>query len=97
MRLSYDISPIIIRHICIRISGRRISTEKFTLSKNSDTGVSSPAVIVQVHQDVAALTGLLRALSFIGLGISPIVIGRFYQRLLTRKAVSQKMANEENE
>ncbi len=36
--------------------------------------------------DMAALEGILRALSFIGLGISLIVIGRFYQRILTRNA-----------
>ncbi|MDJ0613835.1 MAG: DUF2339 domain-containing protein [Rhizobiaceae bacterium] len=35
--------------------------------------------------DMASLEGLLRAASFIGLGISLIVIGRFYQRILTRK------------
>jgi uncharacterized membrane protein len=34
--------------------------------------------------DMAALTGALRAFSFIGLGISLLIIGRFYQRILTR-------------
>ena len=32
--------------------------------------------------DMTALTGVLRALSFMGLGLSLIVIGRFYQRIL---------------
>ncbi|MEL7429389.1 MAG: DUF2339 domain-containing protein, partial [Pseudomonadota bacterium] len=36
--------------------------------------------------DMAALEGLLRALSFIGLGVTLIIIGRFYQRILTRNA-----------
>jgi len=35
--------------------------------------------------DMASLEGILRAASFIGLGISLIVIGRFYQRILARK------------
>lgn len=34
--------------------------------------------------DMAALTGALRAFSFIGLGLSLMVIGRFYQRVLLR-------------
>jgi uncharacterized membrane protein len=34
--------------------------------------------------DMSALTGALRAFSFIGLGISLMVIGRFYQRVLLR-------------
>jgi len=34
--------------------------------------------------DMAQLEGFLRAISFIGLGLSLIVVGRFYQRLLTR-------------
>jgi len=34
--------------------------------------------------DMAQLEGFLRATSFIGLGLSLIVVGRFYQRLLTR-------------
>lgn len=34
--------------------------------------------------DMAQLEGFLKAISFIGLGISLIVVGRFYQRLLTR-------------
>ncbi|WP_161785030.1 DUF2339 domain-containing protein [Hoeflea sp. BAL378] len=34
--------------------------------------------------DMSALTGALRAFSFIGLGVSLMVIGRFYQRLLLR-------------
>jgi uncharacterized membrane protein len=34
--------------------------------------------------DMAALTGALRAFSFIGLGLSLLVIGRFYQRILVR-------------
>ena len=36
--------------------------------------------------DMGELTGVLRAFSFIGLGLCLIVIGRFYQRLLTREA-----------
>jgi uncharacterized membrane protein len=34
--------------------------------------------------DMTALTGALRAFSFIGLGVSLLVIGRFYQRILIR-------------
>ena len=34
--------------------------------------------------DMSALTGALRAFSFIGLGVSLMVIGRFYQRVLMR-------------
>ena len=34
--------------------------------------------------DMSALTGALRAFSFIGLGVSLMVIGRFYQRVLLR-------------
>lgn len=34
--------------------------------------------------DMSALTGVLRAFSFIGLGISLLAIGRFYQRILLR-------------
>ena len=40
--------------------------------------------------DMSALTGVLRAFSFIGLGLSLIVIGRFYQRILTRQAKAEK-------
>ncbi len=36
--------------------------------------------------DMSELEGFLRAISFIGLGLSLIVVGRFYQRLLTRAA-----------
>ena len=39
--------------------------------------------------DMAQLEGFLRAISFIGLGISLIIVGRFYQRLLTKAANSQ--------
>ncbi|MFK7901451.1 MAG: DUF2339 domain-containing protein, partial [Nitratireductor sp.] len=35
--------------------------------------------------DMAALTGVLRALSFLGLGAFLIVVGRYYQRILTAK------------
>lgn len=34
--------------------------------------------------DMSALTGAMRAFSFIGLGVSLMVIGRFYQRVLLR-------------
>ncbi|WP_193175628.1 DUF2339 domain-containing protein [Oricola nitratireducens] len=34
--------------------------------------------------DMTALTGALRAFSFIGLGVSLLAIGRFYQRILVR-------------
>ena len=34
--------------------------------------------------DMSALTGALRAFSFIGLGLALIAIGRFYQRILSR-------------
>ena len=36
--------------------------------------------------DMSELEGFLRAVSFIGLGLSLIVVGRFYQRLLTKAA-----------
>ncbi len=36
--------------------------------------------------DMAQLEGFLKAMSFIGLGLSLIVVGRFYQRLLTKAA-----------
>ncbi len=39
--------------------------------------------------DMSELTGALRAFSFIGLGISLLVIGRFYQRLLMRKSTGK--------
>jgi uncharacterized membrane protein len=32
--------------------------------------------------DMSALTGAMRAFSFIGLGLSLLAIGRFYQRIL---------------
>jgi uncharacterized membrane protein len=35
---------------------------------------------------MGALTGVLRAASFLGLGATLIVIGRLYQRLLMRSA-----------
>jgi len=41
--------------------------------------------------DMSELEGFLRAISFIGLGLSLIVVGRFYQRLLTRAANSEKI------
>lgn len=40
--------------------------------------------------DMSELEGFLRAISFIGLGLSLIIVGRFYQRLLTRAANSEK-------
>jgi uncharacterized membrane protein len=39
--------------------------------------------------DMAALTGALRAASFLGLGVTLIVIGRLYQRLLMRTAAER--------
>lgn len=42
--------------------------------------------------DMEQLQGFLRAASFIGLGISLIVVGRFYQRLLTKSANAQSTA-----
>ena len=42
---------------------------------------------------MSALTGILRAFSFIGLGLSLIVIGRFYQRILTRQAKAEQTAD----
>ena len=39
--------------------------------------------------DMAALTGVLRAASFLGLGATLIVIGRLYQRLLLRARASE--------
>ena len=42
--------------------------------------------------DMSGLEGLLRALSFIGLGASLVAIGQAYQRLLRREA-SQAASN----
>ncbi len=44
--------------------------------------------------DMSELTGILRAFSFIGLGLSLIVIGRFYQRILTRQTNRQDNAEQ---
>ena len=44
--------------------------------------------------DMSELTGILRAFSFIGLGLSLIVIGRFYQRILTRRFAQPETGNE---
>ena len=40
--------------------------------------------------DMSELTGALRAFSFIGLGISLLVIGRFYQRLLLGRSTAKQ-------
>jgi uncharacterized membrane protein len=49
------------------------------------SGLVIAAVVAKVFLlDMAALTGALRAASFLGLGIVLIVIGRLYQRLLLR-------------
>ncbi len=49
------------------------------------SGLVIAAVICKVFLlDMAALTGALRAASFLGLGAVLIVIGRLYQRLLLR-------------
>lgn len=53
------------------------------------SGILIALTIVKVFLlDMSALTGVLRAFSFIGLGLSLIVIGRFYQRILTKQAKS---------
>lgn len=44
--------------------------------------------------DMSELEGFLRAISFIGLGLSLIVVGRFYQRLLTKAAHSAQPEQE---
>ena len=50
------------------------------------SGLVIAAVICKVFLlDMAALTGALRAASFLGLGAVLIVIGRLYQRLLMSK------------
>ena len=47
------------------------------------SGLVIAAVVLKVFLfDMAALTGVLRAVSFLGLGATLIVIGRLYQRLL---------------
>jgi uncharacterized membrane protein len=49
------------------------------------SGIVIAAVVCKVFLlDMAALTGALRAASFLGLGATLIVIGRLYQRLLSR-------------
>ena len=51
------------------------------------SGLVIAAVVCKVFLlDMAALTGALRAASFLGLGAVLIVIGRLYQRLLVRGA-----------
>ncbi|WP_421852233.1 DUF2339 domain-containing protein [Oricola sp.] len=40
--------------------------------------------------DMTALTGVLRAISFIGLGLSLVAIGRFYQRVVLRPQKTQE-------
>ncbi|MEM7069347.1 MAG: DUF2339 domain-containing protein [Pseudomonadota bacterium] len=58
------------------------------------SGLLIALTIVKVFLlDMSELTGILRALSFIGLGLSLIVIGRFYQRILTRQARQEKADN----
>ncbi|MBX9468158.1 MAG: DUF2339 domain-containing protein [Rhizobium sp.] len=47
--------------------------------------------------DMANLEGVLRALSFIGLGFVLIGIGLFYQKILSGKAVSAKLSEPEEE
>jgi uncharacterized membrane protein len=46
--------------------------------------------------DMSNLTGIYQALSFIGLGVVLLGIGRFYQRLLFRPAVTGQAAPEQN-
>jgi uncharacterized membrane protein len=49
------------------------------------SGVVIAGVVCKVFLlDMAALTGALRAASFLGLGAVLIVVGRLYQRLLAR-------------
>nr|MBA3519496.1 DUF2339 domain-containing protein [Hyphomicrobiales bacterium] len=56
-----------------------------SLAMRAASGIVIAAVICKVFLfDMAALTGALRAASFLGLGATLIVIGRLYQRLLTR-------------
>lgn len=54
---------------------------------------SAALVVVAVAKvfllDMAELEGVLRALSFIGLGAVLIGIGLFYQRMLTRLAIAE--------
>ncbi len=45
--------------------------------------------------DMANLEGVLRALSFIGLGFVLIGIGLFYQKILSRKAEGSTSAQED--
>ena len=53
---------------------------------------SAALIVVAVAKvflfDMSELEGVLRALSFIGLGIVLIGIGLFYQRMLTRAAAA---------
>jgi len=59
------------------------------------SGLLIALTIIKVFlMDMSALTGILRAFSFIGLGLSLIVIGRFYQRILTRQAKAEQIAEE---
>ncbi len=55
-----------------------------SLQIRAASGVILLVTIVKVFAfDMAVLTGLLRALSFLGLGLSLLLIGWFYQRFLT--------------
>jgi uncharacterized membrane protein len=57
------------------------------------SGIVIAAVVCKVFLlDMAQLTGALRAASFLGLGVTLIVIGRIYQRLLTMRPATPEPA-----
>lgn len=65
--------------VAILAAGHRLSS----LPLRAASGILIALTICKVFVfDLAALTGVLRALSFLGLGVSLIAIGRFYQYML---------------
>ncbi len=67
-----------------------------SLPVRAASGVLIALTIFKVFlMDMSELTGVLRAFSFIGLGISLMVIGRFYQRILLRNRGSEARPGQE--
>jgi uncharacterized membrane protein len=66
--------------------------QKSQILRIASAALISVAVLKVFLFDMSELEGVLRALSFIGLGAVLIGIGLFYQRLLTRAARAEKPA-----
>ena len=73
--------------VALLVAGVRFGSQVLRIASAALIAV---AVLKVFLFDMSELEGALRALSFIGLGGVLIGIGLFYQRLLTRAAVSQK-------